>query len=329
MELRNFNDLFKSIPKTSEINLLIGNGFSQAFDHKIFNYQNLYDKADFGDRDRVLRAVFDALGTYDFESVMLALDNTKNINAVYGGCEDLIQVIEQDGENLKKALVKVIADTHPEKPLDVGEPNYAIARPFLNQFRKIFSLNYDLLAYWIINKTEFEPPRGYGHFNDGFTGDQWEGHPEQNIFFLHGGMHLYEDRGIIKKHTFNRIASEGIVSKVQKNLSEGKFPVFVSEPSSDKKLERIKHQEYLWRCYNSLKDMRGYLFIHGHSIDDNDEHIFTQIDNSWLARICISIYGDPASDSNVKTMENAKRMLSRKKGKVVFYSADSAKIWYK
>lgn len=57
----------------SDASILLGNGFSQAWNPEIFSYENLFECADFGDQSDSLRALFERFETFDFEQVMRQL----------------------------------------------------------------------------------------------------------------------------------------------------------------------------------------------------------------------------------------------------------------
>jgi hypothetical protein len=69
------------------------------------------------------------------------------------------------------------------------------------------------------------------------------------------------------------------------------------------------------------------LFIHGHSIAENDKHIFDQINKSEVENIYFSIFDDQYSDSNKTTIANVHRFIDIKKIKIKFYETESAPIW--
>ncbi|WP_140089819.1 DUF4917 family protein, partial [Vibrio parahaemolyticus] len=68
----------------------------------------------------------------------------------------------------------------------------------------------------------------------------------------------------------------------------------------------------------------GTLFIHGHSMADNDKHIFDQINESGIEKVFVSIFGDENSETNRETMANARRFIH---ADVEFYDASTAPIW--
>ncbi len=59
-----FDEVLNQIPKGTECSILLANGFSQAWNAKIFNYANLLDVAKFGNRDVELKRLFNKAETY-------------------------------------------------------------------------------------------------------------------------------------------------------------------------------------------------------------------------------------------------------------------------
>jgi hypothetical protein len=148
----NFQEAIDSLDEGEKPSILLANGFSQAWDPEIFNYQNLLDAADFGDRDEVIRPLFDEFGTYDFEIISRHLTSTEKILRYYDPDNALIGLIVADRRILKDALINAISRTHPDLPSEISENQYIAVRAFLSQFKQIFSINYDLLFYWARNK---------------------------------------------------------------------------------------------------------------------------------------------------------------------------------
>ncbi|EFW11815.1 putative conserved hypothetical protein, partial [Serratia symbiotica str. Tucson] len=312
MPLPSFNEMLeKSFSLTEDKpSVLFGNGFSQALCPNIFNYRSLFEDADFGTRGTTIKMLFDKLETYDFEEVMGTLKNAEVICNSYGIESEKTDMISKDQDTLKNSLIKVISSKHPEKSSSIEAEEYKCAKKFISQFEKIFTLNYDLLLYWIINKNEIQP-EGF-ITNDGFWSDKFLYPNKQKLFFLHGGIHIYNDGGSVRKHTFKGDRDISIIEQVEKSLGEGKFPLFVSEPTHKKKLERIRHNHYLNNCYDALGNINGTLFIHGHSIAENDKHIFDKIIDSEVDRVFISIYGVENSKDNTSIIERAKRFIVQK-----------------
>ncbi|MET1652397.1 DUF4917 family protein, partial [Yersinia enterocolitica] len=234
-----FDDAFDSLPEGSVPSIILGNGFSQSWDAEIFNYSQLYNVADFGDRHEAITSIFTHLQTYDFERVMQSLISAETVIALYDEGNPLIQRIREDQEILKNALINAIAEKHPLLPNAIGDDNYIMARGFLAKFDDVFTLNYDLLVYWAKNKIALAPVNY--NIDDGFrVGRTWQGFgTKQKIHCLHGGIYIYEEYGDIKKHTCTYNGTT-IIEQVRANLRNNKFPLFVSEPTSQKKKEKIK-----------------------------------------------------------------------------------------
>ncbi|HDS6402388.1 TPA: DUF4917 family protein [Morganella morganii subsp. morganii] len=305
-----------------DVSVLLGNGFSQAYDRTIFNYRSLLDNASFGIRDKNIKNIFKEFDTYDFEKVMSSLEHTEKVSRIYNADQLFIECIIDDQVHLKNSLIRAITDTHPNRSSDVPDVSYEYAKDFALNFKNIFTLNYDLLIYWVINKLSSSR-----RFDDGFRYDDgWTSPEYQNIFFVHGALHLYEDTaGDTMKHIFREIYDSSIIDAVSGNLESNKFPLFVSEPSSVKKLNKIKKSPYLTNCYNSLANLAGSLFIYGHSMDENDAHIFIQLAKSDINKIYISIFGDANSESNLDLMYRTAKYFRGKD--IFFYSAQSTPIW--
>ncbi len=58
MPLESFEDKINSLEPNEVPSILLANGFSQAWNHNIFNYQNLLQQANFGARDATIRDIF-------------------------------------------------------------------------------------------------------------------------------------------------------------------------------------------------------------------------------------------------------------------------------
>ena len=326
MALQTFEQALERAKPHVRPHLLMGNGFSRAFRNDIFNYANLLDQADFNERDGALRRLFDRLGTFDFEAVMRSLESTRMVLETYGGHEALLIQVLEDQELLKNALITAISRTHPERPHDVDRGQFSAVRQFLAGFDQVFTVNYDLLFYWARNQDDL-PPEGYGT-DDGFRkGLVWHEYgTRQEAHFLHGGLHIYEDGSSIRKlaHAAREIP---IIEQVRANLEKGRFPLFVSEPTSEKKRRRIEHNPYLSCCYRALRRIDGALFILGHSMDANDDHIFDQIKASGINKVFVSIHGDEYNDANTRTRSNAVAFLEGVERSVEFFDAETAPVW--
>lgn len=324
--MQTFQQAIDSLESDDKPSILLANGFSQAWNREIFSYASLLEAADFGHRQEVIRPLFGNLETYDFEAVSKQLTAAETVLRAYDPQNTLIDQIITDRDVLKDSLIRAISNTHPDLPSEITDAQYVAVRAFLSRFNEVFTVNYDLLFYWARNKANLAP-ENYST-DDGFRADScWIGHgTNQAVHFLHGGLHIYDTGQHIKKLVFTNNGGT-IIEQVRGNLQSGNFPLFVSEPTHQKKKQRIDHNPYLNFCFQALGKLKGSLFIHGHSLEDNDKHIFDQIGSSRVSNIFVSIYGDENTDVNLRTQANAIAFLQRSSKKVEFYKAESAPVW--
>lgn len=67
--------------------------------------------------------------------------------------------------------------------------------------------------------------------------------------------------------------------------------------------------------------------IQGHSLDENDKHIFDRLKSSGVERFYVGIFGDENSVENSRVKANALAYLQSTISRVEFYDAASAPIW--
>ena len=321
--------------------LLLGNGFSRACRNDLFAYDALFSQAKDELTDRAQKA-FDILGTTDFESVMRALKQAVELLKVYAPKNNkLANQLAEDADKLRDVLAKAIAHSHPDRPNQIKDEEFAACRKFLSYFDNIYTLNYDLLLYWALMNDEVDDLSL--ECNDGFHRPE-EGPEEyvvwdpgdvgsQNIFYLHGALHIFDAGAEIQKYTW---CNTGIplVDQIREALSQNRYPIYVAEGTSESKMSRIQHSAFLSRAYRSFVNISNSLFIFGLSLSDNDEHILRLIERSKIKTVYISIFGHQRSKENRKIIARAERLKvardnsgRRNKLTVHFFDADSAKVW--
>ena len=322
-----FEEALAALPAGTSPTVLLGNGFSQAWNAAIFNYASLFQVANFGDRDVQIRTLFERLNTWDFEAVMRTLLSAELVAEVHGLDIAVIEAIKRDQTILKEALLTAVSDNHPGLPNQLTTAQYEAVRKFLSRFSQIFTVNYDLLMYWARNQ-DLAPA---WETDDGFRAErQWKGYgTEQAVHFLHGCLHLYEVPTGVRKQTYTGEVGGGIVGQVRDNLNlqPPRFPLFVAEPTHQKKKERIDRSPYLSYCLRALTAVNTPIFIFGHSIDENDAHIFEAIRKSASRQIFVSIFGDEHSDANRRLVANAGAHLGRLNTTVEFFDASTVAAW--
>lgn len=330
----------------SHRHVLLGNGFSRACRNDIFSYDALFERADFQQLSGNAKALFEALETTDFEAVIEALRKAALIVPLYSEEDSgLAHELEQDAESLRDVLVSAIANSHPDRPSDISPESYAACKRFLSHFERVFTLNYDLLLYWAVMQREIEPDV---EPNDGFwtpeTGEEeyvtWEieNRYNQNIYYLHGALHLFDAGAELQKYTWINTGIR-LTEQVRNALATNKYPMFVAEGSSSGKVDRIKHHAYLTKAFESFSNIGGALFVFGHSLAANDEHILHLIEKGKVTDLYIGVFGDPNSSGNQAIRERAEAMQqyranlgARRRRKppgldVWFYDAGTAAPW--
>ena len=317
--------------------ILLGNGFSIAWRATAFTYRSLLEAADLSRLPRA-KAVFGALGTSDFEEVIRALLSAARIAPAFGGTGvAMAEEMHQDAEALKGILVEAIASRHPDRPQAVGDEAFSACRAFLRNFGCYYTLNYDLLLYWALMHDEADGaglPRNDGFVNpDGAAETDyvvWEGGGEQDVHFLHGALHLLDAGAELQKRTWSR-TSVPLMDQVREALDQERYPLFVAEGESHQKLDRIQHHGYLSRALRSFSSIGGDLFMYGHSLAPNDNHVLRKIERGKVKRLFISLYGDPATPDNARIIRRAMEMSERRGSwkplGVQFYDAASAGVW--
>ncbi len=323
--------------------LLLGNGFSIDWRKHTFHYGSLFEQADFSSLSKEVQQLFEALRTEDFEVVMMHLRNAaKTIRVYRPGSIRLIDKLEKDAEALKEVLIRTIASNHPEFPAEISEREYRHCREFLSHFQsgKIYSLNYDLLLYWVL--MHFNGTEESLKSDDGFrTPDagvaeyvSWdiENTNTQNIFHLHGALYLFDAGAVLKKYTW---ANTGIrlIEQVREALSENYFPLIVTEGESAEKQRKIMHSSYLSRGQRSISNISGSLFIHGHSLADSDNHIIKLLSKRGckIQKLFVSLFGEANTPENKIIIDKAMQIQSSRGQRypleLYFYNSESAHVW--
>jgi len=328
--LEDFKDVVQRLDPKS-CHLIVGNGFSRACFDQVFNYTQLLNSADFSKLSPYAKNVFREIVTSDFEKVIHTLNQSAQVAEIYKTNDaDFLDNLRTDSDGLRDTLVEAISEHHPENPSALIQNQYITCRRFLSHFSSFFSLNYDLLLYWVLleTKNDIKIPfdDGFRERNDELVWDEdYAG--DQNLFFLHGALHIMDLGTRIVKNSW---AKTGItlVDQVRDAISRDEFPLFVAEGSSEDKLSKIKNNEYLSFCLKALGKLEGCLFIHGIALSENDEHLSRRIQKSNVTKIFVSIHGDPDTEVNQNTIARAQLLNTYARPKEIrFYAAESTNVW--
>jgi len=200
--------------------LLLGNGFSMSYNVERFSFTSLLKSAvDSGliSKSSPIYAVFSEFDTKDFEEVIKLLETSVKVLKTYSSISESDEkAILEDSKSLKKYLVDVITNNHPEKITEISDSEYLSSANFIKEYEKIYTLNYDLLLYWTSMKLDSflhdgSIKKSTLKISDGFN-DLYQqstdyvvfenGGKSFNINFLHGGLHIFDNKSEIIKNTY-------------------------------------------------------------------------------------------------------------------------------
>ena len=297
MKLEMFDDVITSIRKDPrrQFHLLLGNGFSVAYDPDIFSYNALHDFIK-NLKDKDLSRILQIVETQNFEVIMQYLDNFAVLVDAFGGDPNLKKRVEAASDKLKKSLLDAVKAMHPEHVFKVPEDqSKACARflqHFLNTTGNIYSTNYDLLLYWVLMRNgELKHIDGCGRELENDTGEyialedqEWselawgKSRSEQNVFYLHGALPFFDTGVAVVKEEYD--VFNYLLHNISLRMEKGEYPIFVTAGNGQQKLNHITHNQYLTYCFDSFCQMGGSLVTFGFSFGPNDEHIITAINRA-------------------------------------------------
>ncbi|HHX9818617.1 TPA: DUF4917 family protein [Salmonella enterica subsp. houtenae] len=220
--------------KSRPYSLLMGNGFSMAYDNEIFSYNALYNFLTSRD-DQLINKLFDVIKTKNFELVMQQLDTTLALLKAFCSDDKLQSDIILASKKLKDGLLSSIHQLHPEHVYKIPEKKIIACAEFLNLFIKsgghVFSTNYDMLLYWTLMRKHVENAiDGFGreieNLDEVLRGETaeysdlvWGPNIEnQNIHYLHGALHIFDSGVDIEKEQYDQ--SNFLLEKIKKDSIE-------------------------------------------------------------------------------------------------------------
>jgi len=346
MKLESFDTIIKSLDKKKrKKHLLLGNGFSMAYDSKIFSYNTLSRFVD--DVENVmLKRLFEIIKTKNFELIMQQLDNFCELAKEFSEDKGLEGKIRAASESLKTSLLDAITKLHPEHVFTIPTEKSRACAKFLNVFLEndgnVFTTNYDILLYWVLMRNsdsitaaidgfgrERENPDEYvAEDNLEYSELRWGKHKsEQNVHYLHGALPIFDTGIDIVKEEYD--GQNYILDNIKARIGKKEYPVFVTAGDGQEKLRHILHNQYLTYCYESLCSLEGSLITFGFNFGEYDEHIIDAINiaakqgknsPSKLWSVYIGVY----SKDDRKHIEGIKDKF---KCKVNMYDARTANIW--
>jgi hypothetical protein len=301
--------------------LLVGNGFSIAQAGGQFSYASLLDKSGLQPNSAIMN-VFTTLHSVDFERVMEALQAAAQIEEAYGNV-DRATLFRTDASAVREALIHAVREVHPGISFDIPQEQRDHCGKFLRNFTNVFTINYDLLLYWVILKMGgyvFTDGFGLGGESGGFRTFSEGG--KCNTYYLHGALHLFLGA---KRDTLKRIVTTGtIINDISDTIrNRSQLPLFVSEGTSVEKMARINSVPYLRYCYDKLKTLQGSLFIFGHAIAENDYHLYDAIFASDIDKLFVCVY---RPDENLQNVKERLAQFRERNGQIEVDYIDSSKV---
>ena len=344
MGLKNFSDIKDYLYKQKRTaHLLLGNGFSIAYNDKIFSYNALSQVIEDSENDLV-KQLFSRTNTKNFELLMRLLEDFSNLSDIFGIEPETNIKIMKAHDDIQKALIDAVTKLHPDYVFDIPEAESKRCFSFLTQFLDygghVFSTNYDLLLYWVLMRNLTQKTNAI----DGFSRNWQISHDTkhaipgihtelcwgkykstQNIHYLHGALPLFRTRAEIIKEEYDMTSY--ILEKIKARIEKNQYPIFVTAGDGSDKLRQIVQNRYLSFCYERLSAIEGSLITYGFGFGEYDEHIIEAINKAatkgkegqlW------SIYIGVFSEGDIRHIESIKEKF---KCKVHIFDAKTANIW--
>lgn len=339
-----YGEVIKYLDKNKrQAHLLVGNGFSIAYDHKIFSYNALYDFIE-DLNDPVLSKLFEVINTKNFEQVMRELDNFIEIAEAFSTDKKLTKSLRQANVRLQNSLIEAVGSLHPEHVFSIEDAKHKSCYSFLSQYLdnggKIFSTNYDLLLYWVLMRNESKNAvDGFGREllnpeDVAVGGEQdwseliWgKNKEEQSIFYVHGTLPIFDTGIDIEKEIYT--TQHYLLENIKERMENKDYPIFVTAGDGVEKLKHIMHNKYLTFCYEQLSKIEGSLITYGFNFGKYDYHIIDAINKAAKqgARVGNKLHSIYIGVYSEEDLVHIKNINSRFRCKVNVFHSPTAQIW--
>lgn len=342
-EILTYSSMLEYLKKNKrEKHLLLGNGFSIAYDSSIFSYNALNQFIETIDNE-VLKKLFSIVDNKNFELVMQQLDNFCEIAELFGTDKILLSKIKDASEELKNSLINAVKELHPAHVFTIPEEKSNTCFNWLNEFLlsngNVFTTNYDLLLYWVLMRNKAE------HHTDGFGRDKlseeyvpydeaeyselrWGKHKEkQNVHYLHGTLPFFDNGIEIIKEEYT--SEHYLLENIKERMGNKEYPIFVTAGNGREKLMNIMHNKYLSFCYEKLCNIQGSLITLGFNFGEYDDHIIDAINKAAkngqrTGDKLLSTYIGVFSDRDIEHVESIKKKF---KCKIKMFDSKTANVW--
>lgn len=310
--------------------LLLGNGASMSIDDR-FGYTSLIEHArENGLLTQDVLQLFDFFNTTDFELVLRLVWQASNVN------RSLLIPDERTHAayvRVRECLIQSVRDVHPEYQ-EISDQIPAIY-DFIKNFKTVISLNYDLILYWAIMYGIDVPDRHSlkDCFVNGQFYENWRRlrHPIYGdisttlAFYPHGSLVL--SRNNVESEFKVTGNHNGLLEAIlQAWQSEQVVPLFVSEGTSQQKINSIQNSSYLNTVYREvLTNLETTLVIYGWGLWEQDLYILKRIAASGVRSVAVSVYGNDQVYCN--RVSQIIRQILGDQIQIHFFHSDSPGCW--
>ncbi|MEV6242652.1 DUF4917 family protein [Lentzea sp. NPDC051838] len=277
--------------------LLVGNGASINVSPG-FGYGSLYESAESRFTASAL-ALFDRLGTRNFEAVLAGLSLTRTLTDAVG---EPVAWVDPIYDQVRDGLFDAVGEVHV--PWSAVHPaTLQSMATHLIRYKRVFTLNYDLLLYWAVQHDDVRGRLVDFMWSHEFTFDSTDTAVFSNktaLYHLHGGLHLWRDAltGTSGKWTAADVSLlEGVRGAYRATGS--RQPLFVSEGDPEDKLRAIQRSDYLSFAYRDFLADEQPTVVFGAGLGSPDRHIVDALTAGPSRPIAISIYPTGGPDAPV------------------------------
>jgi hypothetical protein len=336
MQLESLDQILPGASKHKKPALLVGNGFSIAYNNKLFSYSALLGTMTLDD---CVKRLFYGIPTEDVEYVARLLDDCAN-TLEHLACSALPipvqpKTLRAHANTLKQQLADSLVSSHPIASVSVPESSRKRCADFLSQFGSVFTTNYDLLLYWVMatmsdtkltTAGEWPLRDGFG-WPDKSSRPLWPSMntPRQNVYYLHGALHLFSDEYGAEK--LKSKSANHLMLQITDRMKRGQIPLIVLEGKSEGKRRRIMENSYLSDCWNTLATVEEPIVTYGFSFHENDDHIAEAIVRSKTSRLYIGVHAEKIEASHremAAALSERRRMLDIARQKFAFSRSRNA-----
>ena len=319
----NFND-----------SILIGNGASISIDEG-FAYGSLRQHAiDNGLMIDDVQRLFEFFETDDFELILRLVWQASKVNTALRIADGSTRNAYQ---HVRDCLIRAVRSIHPEYH-DV-EDQFPTIAAFLQPYKTILSLNYDLTLYWIImfSNREFNGHRFKDCILHGEFDEDWQRFRDSInqfdretslVFYPHGSLVFARNIVEYELKLMSRAGNDLLRSILDGWESEVYIPLFVSEGTSKQKISAIHNSHYLNTIYREvLPSLSGSLVIFGWGFGEHDLHILDRLKQSSIQSFAISVHNN--NEAYCTRVQQLIREHIGREVEVVFFDSESPGCWNK